>query len=455
MIPSRTRGIFAILFIVAACDSSEPSATAPRSDASAGGSGGTGGLGTGGSPTTGGSPATGGASGATDAGAGGNAGAAGADARADSGVACPAPDGGPCDFSAAKALPCDSPLCCGATVACVRSACVDRCGQPASQVGSILAPNVALVGQICGAGQVTAVVVESGTCATPVGYDLVAPYDASTGTFTFSVERRILTPKDAHPVAEKVVQGVTFALKPPAQKAQYVPATFSVNPGETRVAFGQSVGATAAGTLFVLDLKTGALRSVDAVFPAHTAWVDDDHFLAYAAPLGATAPDGKGGLYYVDATSPTLASTFVAGTFQGGGPLGVLPGGSALSGGVPYQGGVTPALVAIPLTEIQKVVAGTRATIDVFADAAVQRFARETYKLQGWVRGLWFVSPTDPNYLTWQIEPLTVSQGTLSFGAASPLIAGTGSQPIFDVFDTGGAALFVTYGNDSMVVEAP
>ena len=114
---------------------------------------------------------------------------------------------------------------------------------------------------------------------------------------------------------------------------------------------------------------------------------------------------------------------------------------------------MTPALTAIPLSEIEKVVAGTRGTIDVFADAKVQRIPRDAYTLQGRVPGgRWFVSPLDSSFLSWQLEPLTVSGGTLALGVPVPLIATAGSQPLFDVFDTGGPAVFVAYDGDLLIV---
>jgi hypothetical protein len=150
-------------------------------------------------------------------------------------------------------------------------------------------------------------------------------------------------------------------------------------------------------------------------------WLDDDRFVICATALGTPDNTGTEGVYLVDGSGASLEPTYLAGRFDCN-TLGIIDDAWLAIGGSPIVGGTQPALVVVPLTVIDEVVAGSRSPLDVYTDESVQRIAREVWGLSGFFPGgRWYVSPANAQYTEYQVEPLTVDNGTLSLGPPTHL----------------------------------
>jgi hypothetical protein len=236
-------------------------------------------------------------------------------------------------------------------------------------------------------------------------------------SFVFTVSR-VEPSVNATWSSSELVQTVSWPS--PGGSGSAVPATFGVNPSETKAIFTATLD-TYESTSFELDLTTGTTRTLPGYLTDRMVWLDDSHYLVCALALGTHTPGAEQGVYHVDTSGGELEPTYVAGRFDCG-ALGIVADEQLVIGGSPIVGGTDPALLSVPLSIIDEVVAGSRAAIDAYSDAAVQRIPRAVWELQGFFPGgRWFVSPANSEYTEYRIEALSLNAGALELGTPTQL----------------------------------
>lgn len=395
--------------------------------------------GTGGAIGTGGGAHGGGAGGTGQGGAGGSGvdgGLGGVTAAGGSG-GCATAEPAECEWESFDGVSCDDATCCGA-VSCVQARCLNACTGDSTGVDT-LAPDFEILAQICGMTGTVSIIRPGDECERPVVYAFDGTYDADSDLFDFSIDRFEPSVQLINPTREEVFS-MTWAS--PGGPGNAVPATFGVNPGETQAVFTATLD-TYESTSFVVDLETGTTRTIAGVLTGRPMWLDDDHFLVGASALGL---ENTGGIYRVDTTGTDIEATYVAGQLQNA-ALGLVEGELLAISGAPSIGGTESALLALPLSMVDEVIAGDRNAIDLYTDAGVQRIPRQVWELQGFFpAGRWWVSPANAEYTEYRIETMSINDGALELGAPThlgvpglagftPLYAGNDRLLMVDYFE--------------------
>lgn len=358
--------------------------------------------------------ASGGAGGLAEGGNGGvgaNGGSGGTTSTGGSG-GCANTQPETCEWQSFAGVACDDTTCCGA-VSCVQGRCLGTCTGDTTSVDT-LTPDFDVLARICGVTGTVSIVRQGDECERPVIYAFDGSYDMGADAFDFKVSR--FEPSVQLIPAERE-EVFSMQWPSPGGPGNAVPATFGVSPDETKAVFTATLD-TYDSTSFVVDLESGDTRSINGVLTGRVLWLDDDHFLVGASSLG---DETAGGIYYVDTTGSELSATYVAGQLQNA-TVGLVDGQLLVVIGAPSIGGTDPALIALPLSMIEDVVAGGRDAIDLYTDAEVQRIPRDVWALQGFFpAGRWWVSPANSEYTEYRIETLSVTDGQLELGAPTHL----------------------------------
>lgn len=406
-------------------DAGRAGAGGSESGSSSGGNGGNTDGGSAGEASAGsagnGGSAEGGSAGEGSPGSGGNGGgggvATGGGVGGGSGgtESCPSLERESCEWESFSGFACDAPSCCG-EVSCIEGRCLDACGADTAGLDTLL-PDFHVLAEFCGVRGSVSVVRENEGCERPLVYLLDAYYDMDADRFPVTITRFEPSVRKTR-IAGELVRELTWPS--PGGPGSIAPATFAVSPSETKAIFTLTVDATYDSTSIELDLESGATRTLEGRLTDRVLWLDDEHYLTCSFALGTPAPSAHEGVYYVDASGPDLVPTFVAGRVDCL-ALGVTED-RVVIGGSPIVGGTDPALAVVPLAMIDEVVSGDRDPIDIYSDDAVQRVPREVWELQGFLpAGRWFVSPANAEYTEYRIEALSLEDGALELGPASPL----------------------------------
>ena len=281
----------------------------------------------------------------------------------------------------------------------------------------VLTADFAVLAMLCGVRGSESILREEAGCERPIVYDFSGYYDAVGDSFELAITR--YEPSVTAPDTQgELVQSLSWPS--PGGPGNAVPATFGVNPSETKAVFTVTLDSYVS-TMFEMDLDSGQTRTLPGKLVDRVVWLDDDRFFICAMALGTPDNTGNEGLYLVDGSGSSLEPSFLAGRFDCNG-LGIIDDTLLAIAGSPIVGGTDPALVAVPLSVLDEVVASSRSPLDVYSDESVQRIAREVWALQGFFPGgRWFVSPANAQYTEYRVEPLAVDSGALILGTATPL----------------------------------
>ena len=396
-------------------------ATSTGSGAGMGGQAESGGAGAGGKPQSagdGGEPASSGGEPQTSGGAVGSGGDSGGTPATGGANQCGV--AGDCLAAQIDALACDGGSCCS-ELGCFEGQCVNPCGDDADGFDSLtaLSSDYIVDAQICQFDGYRSV-MRADACSVPAIYDFDSWYNSAESRIEIHIRRGVPEATGARMLFEQVKDyEIAWA---GSGEPSAPPANFAVNPSETRLSFWVTDTGTGSSELAEVNIETDEIRALTSTYPGQSLWLDDTTLLQCAQGIEAGQGASQEGLYLIDVAGSTLTSTFVAGRFSCGGPLGIVDDSFILTGGSAIVGGTDPALAALPIAWLREVAAGSRAALDIYNDAGIQRFARgEVWRHYGVVSGNWFVAPSNSSYTEYHVEVLSVAAETLTFGAPVPL----------------------------------